>query len=345
MPARSSKSPSPSKAVPVPKAPSSSATKAPGKTARPAAVKVEVDLKVDSPKIREMERAALKRRGFTWALTIIIIICLGALLKITVREAFLKNPRFAIRQVIVRTSGTLSAERIIRTSALTHGMNLLTVNLRDIQARIVTLPQVSKVKKIGRDYEGRLTLEVEQRQPVAWLECARLGMKARKPETGHFIDAEGVVFPCELITDAFAALPVIRHESLLHVQPGSPLTDLQTQSALSLLKLLGERHEQQQSPQPLELAVQNAWSVTAALDDGSRITFGTDDLDEQLARLDRIWIESRHRAWKIDTLNLLVRKNMPVTFSSPPDLTGLNDLETASVGTLPASGATHLPQR
>jgi hypothetical protein len=170
-------------------------------------------------------------------------------------------------------------------------------------------------------------------------------MKARKPETGHFIDAGGVVFPCELITDAFAALPVIRHESLLHVQPGSPLTDLQTQSALSLLKLLAERHEQQQSPQPLELAVQNAWSVTATMDDGSRITFGIDDLDEQLARLDRIWIESRHRSWKIDTLNLLVRKNMPVTFSSPPDLTGLNDLETASVGTVPASGATHLPQR
>jgi cell division septal protein FtsQ len=345
MHARSSKSPSPSKAVPVPRAPSSLAAKTPGKTVRTAAVKVEVDLKVDSPKIREMERAALKRRGFTWALTIIIIICLGALLKITVREAFLKNPRFAVRQVIVRTSGTLSAERIIRTSALTHGMNLLTVNLRDIQARIATLPQVSKVKKIGRDYEGRLTLEVDQRQPVAWLECAHLGMKARKPETGHFIDAEGVVFPCELITDAFAALPVIRHESLLHVQPGSPLTDLQTQSALSLLKLLAERHEQQQSPQPLELAVQNAWSVTATMDDGSRITFGIDDLDEQLARLDRIWIESRHRSWKIDTLNLLVRKNMPVTFSSPPDLTGLNDLETASVGTVPASGATHLPQR
>jgi cell division septal protein FtsQ len=289
---------------------------------------LDVNLKVDSPKIRDMERAALKRRGFKWATGLIILICLGTLLKITVREAFLKNPQFSLKQVVVRTEGPVTAQKIVRTSALTHGMNLLTVNMREIQGRIMTLPQVRSVK-ITRDYEGRLTLEVKQRQPVAWLECPKLGMTARQPDTGHFIDAEGVTFPCEVVTDAYAALPSIRHEALVQNHPGAALTDLPVKSALTLLKELQQRSEQG-APEVRLIQLEKAWSMAAMMADGSRVFFGTDDLDEQLARLDRIWLEARHREWKIDTLNLLVQKNMPITFRQPPNLQGLQDPMTAS---------------
>lgn len=292
---------------------------------------LDVNLKVDSPKIRDMERAALKRRGFKWATGLIILICLGTLLKITVREAFLKNPQFSLKQVVVRTEGPVTAQKIVRTSALTHGMNLLTVNMREIQGRIMTLPQVRSVK-ITRDYEGRLTLEVKQRQPVAWLECPKLGMTARQPDTGHFIDAEGVTFPCEVVTDAYAALPSIRHEALVQNHPGAALTDLPVKSALTLLKELQQRSEQG-APEVRLIQLEKAWSMAAMMADGSRVFFGTDDLDEQLARLDRIWLEARHREWKIDTLNLLVQKNMPITFRQPPNLQGLQDPMTASAAT------------
>lgn len=289
---------------------------------------LDVNLKVDSPKIRDMERAALKRRGFKWATGLIILICLGTLLKITVREAFLKNPQFSLKQVVVRTEGPVTAQKIVRTSALTHGMNLLMVNMREIQGRIMTLPQVRSVK-ITRDYEGRLTLEVKQRQPVAWLECPKLGMTARQPDTGHFIDAEGVTFPCEVVTDAYAALPSIRHEALVQNHPGAALTDLPVKSALTLLKELQQRSEQG-APEVRLIQLEKAWSMAAMMADGSRVFFGVDDLDEQLARLDRIWLEARHREWKIDTLNLLVQKNMPITFRQPPNLQGLQDPMTAS---------------
>ena len=74
--------------------------------------------------------------------------------------------------------------------------------------------------------------------------------------------------------------------------------------------------------------------------DKSHIIFGTDDLEEQLTRLDRIWLESRHRGWQIDTLNLLVQKNMPVTFREPPNLDGLQSPVTAA---LSASGSPASP--
>ncbi len=293
-------------------------------------VRLEVDLKVESPKIREMEKVEMKRRGFKWATAIIVLICLAVLLKITMRESFLNNPKFSLKQVVVRTEGSLTAQKIVRTSALTTGTNLLTVNMREIQDRLLRLPQVSAVK-ITRDYEGKLALEVKQRQPVAWLECTRLGMISGRPDVGHFIDSEGVTFPCEVLTPAYQALPVIRYEALTQSLPGMTVSDLQVKSALTLLKHCQERLEQGDT-ELLAIDIQKPYEMTASFADASLITFGVDDLKEQFARLDRIRLEAQHRQWRIATLNLLVKQNVPVTFRDAPNLKGLlGDPVTASL--------------
>lgn len=330
-----------SKVGPVPRAPSEVAVTGASKKRKVGGMTLDVNLRVDSPKIREMERSALKRRGFKWGAGLIILICFSALLKITVREAFLKNPQFSLKQVVVRTEGPATAQRIVRASALTKGMNLLTVNMREIQGRIMELPQVRSVK-ITRDYEGRLTLEVKQRQPVAWLECSNLGMKAHKPEIGHFIDAEGVCFPCE-VAEPYENLPVIRYEALPQSQPGTQLTQLQIQSALKILSQLQQRHERYSLPDVRHIDIQKPWAMTALLADKTQITLGVDDLADQLARLDRIWMEAIHRDWKIETLNLLVQKNLPVTFREPPNLDGLQDPVTAALTTDKTTSAAKLP--
>jgi cell division septal protein FtsQ len=289
---------------------------------------LEVNLKVDSPKIREMERTAMKRSGFKWAVILIGSICSIALVRLVIREAFLKNPQFTLKQITVRTEGPLSAQKIVRTSALTQGTNLLTVNLRELQGRLMRLPQVKKVK-ITRNYEGCLTLEVTQRKPVAWLECPRLGMTAHQVELGHFIDAEGVSFPCETLTEESASLPIIRDESLAQVQPGVTLTERPLQAALDLLHQLQERADSGQ-PTPKRLEIEKPYAITAQMDDGSRLTFATDDLPPQLARLERIWSEARQRQWRIATVNLMVQQNVPITFRSAPDLQGLQDYPTTA---------------
>ncbi len=292
-------------------------------------VTLEVDLKVDSPKIREMEKKQVKRKGFKWAMALIIVICLAALLKITIRESFLNNPQFTLRQIVVRTEGPLTAQKIVRASALTSGTNLLTINMRELHTRLKLLPQI-KEAKITRDYEGMLTLEVRQRQPVAWLDCPKLGLVPGRVDAGHFVDAEGISFPCDVVTPAYEALPVIRYEALAQNTPGAAIPDLQVKSALTLLQQLQQRFEQ--GPDEVRLLdIQTPYSIVATFADQSQVTFGVDDLDQQLARLDRVRQEARHRHWQIATLNLLVRHNVPVTFRNAPDLNGLQDPVTASV--------------
>jgi cell division septal protein FtsQ len=304
--------------------PSSNQSKAsPRKVKKVGGVTLAVDLKVESPKIRKMEKVELHRRGFKWGAALIILICLVVLLKITVRESFLNNPQFSLKQVIVKTEGSLTAQKIVRTSALTTGTNLLTVNMHDLQRKLMQLPQVKSVK-IQRDYEGRLTLEVDQRQPVAWLECAKLGLLSGRPDVGCFIDMEGVTFPCEVVTPTYLALPVIKYEALNQMIHGVAVTDLPIKSALGLLKELFGRYEQDLQ-ELRSIDIHKAYALTAHFADQSQIIFGVYDLAEQLTRLDRIRLEARQRNWQIATLNLMVKQNVPVTFRDAPDLKDLLD--------------------
>jgi cell division septal protein FtsQ len=312
--------PSPKKAsAPALKRPRSAAKKQPLKE---GGVTMEVCLKVDSPKIRQMEKKAAQRRGFKWALGLITIICFLALLKVTVQEAILKNPQFALRDVAVETSGPLTVEKIVRATLLTRGENLLSINMRALHTRLRQLPQVKDVA-IKRDFDGGLmTLRITQRQPVAWLDCPKLGMIAGRPEVGHLVDDEGVPFPCDVVTEPMGALPVIRYPELSQKTSGTAIEDLQLTAALKLLKELEERFELGH-PQVRSIEIQTPYSMVAQFTDKAAITFGVDDLEVQLARLDRVRIEARTRNWEIETLNLLVRQNVPITFRKPPDLAGL----------------------
>ena len=292
-------------------------------TCRPASrIKAAAKLPVDSPKIRAMARQEATRRGYTWALRLILFICLSGLLKVTVQEAILKNPQFELQQVAVQTRGPLSVEKIVRATLLTRGENLLFVNLREVRARLHQLPAVASVT-LERDFDaGILTLRVEQRQPVAWLECPRLGLVAGRAGDGWLVDAKGVTFPCDALTEAYAALPVIQHEMLAQNTPGRPLDDFGLHAALNLVAALDARYEAGQ-PRALALQLEAPHSILARFSDKTRVNFGVDDLDLQLARLDRVRDEARRRGWEIDTLNLLARQNVPVTFRNPPDLAGL----------------------
>ncbi len=58
--------------------------------------------------------------------------------------------------------------------------------------------------------------------------------------------------------------------------------------------------------------------------DGAKVTFSVDEIDGSLARFDRIRREGKARHWQIATLNLIPKRNVPITFQSEPDMTGLD---------------------
>jgi hypothetical protein len=195
------------------------------------------------------------------------------------------------------------------------------MNLREVRAKIERLPQV-KSAVVRRDYYGRLTLDVVQRMPVAWIECAKWDLREPLSGKGCLLDEEGAPVPCDVITKQYLAMPRIQYPGLSRAVAGELSPDFQLHAALELMRELQKRGEDGQSR--LErIEIPNAWSLVAHFAGEARITFGVDDLEPQLARYDRVMHEARTRAWRVATLNLLSRINTPVTFHETPDITGL----------------------
>ncbi|WP_395743378.1 cell division protein FtsQ/DivIB [Prosthecobacter sp.] len=286
-----------------------------------------IDYEPESPVIRKHEAVERRRRGFRtamWLITAMLVIGVGW---VTWHEALEKNSQFLLKTVEVNTAGTLTRQQIVAATGLTEATNLLTMNLRDVRARIERLPQV-KSAVIQRDYHGKLTLDVVQRLPVAWIECPKHKLMSPLSGKGCLIDAEGALVPCNVITKEYLAMPRIQFAALSEATPGVPCKDLQMHAALRLMEKLQSRGKDD-LPALESIEIPNSWSLVAHFTGEARITFGVDDLDPQLARFDRVMHEARARQWRIATLNLIASVNTPVTFHETPDIAGLNLAETA----------------
>lgn len=311
--------------MPSPQKGSKSPARSPSRS-RKAAVPHVIDYEPESPVIRQQEAEMARRKGYRNALWLIIAISVVALGKLVWEEAFEKNSRFLLKALDVQTSGPLSVPKLVAATALTLDTNLLTLNLGEVRSRLERLPQVKGVH-IQRDYNGSLTIKVQQRFPVAWLECAKQKYFAPLSGTGCLIDAEGVPMPCEVVTKEYLALPVICFDAVSKIEHGKKLSDPLLHIALELAKELNSRA---QAPSEIarKLIIPNAWSIEAhyatAESEPKVITFGVDDVEMQLERYDRLMKEARARQWKIATLHFIPEGNTPATFHGTPDVSGLN---------------------
>lgn len=277
-----------------------------------------VDCAPETPKIREQKRIAFRRAGFRLAVWMVVAFGLVALVAATWRQTLYRNPRFGLKEVTIYTEGALKPEKLVREMGLVEGMDTLWIDLKKIIEKVESLPQV-KSASARRDYKGHMEVTVVQRRPVAWLECQRLGLHSMKSGFGCLLDEEGVAMPCDVILKDYTLLPVIRFEELSQAQAGRRVRDLQVKSALRLRAEVEKRVESGM-PSLVSIDIPTKYGLVANFDDGMQVTFGPDAITKQLERFDRVMIEAREKGWKIATLNLLPRDNVPVTFRQKPKL-------------------------
>ncbi len=271
-----------------------------------------LDLAPESPATREIRSQERVRWGFRLGVGALVVCSLIALGRATVREAFEKNPRFTLREVVVNTAGALTPQKIVKTAGLTDGQNLLSINLREVRERIERLPEV-RSGSIRRDFAGKLTIAVEQRRPVAWLESQKLKLRPMCNEGALLVDKDGVALPCEVLVKEVLSLPVIRIERLDHATAGEKVESPQLHAALRLVAEM-KRRSTGEKQQVSRIEILSDFALQTKFADGVEATFGMDGLELQLARYARVRSEAAARGWQIATLNLLAQDNVPVTF-------------------------------
>ncbi|OAI58001.1 hypothetical protein AYO49_06145, partial [Verrucomicrobiaceae bacterium SCGC AG-212-N21] len=248
-----------------------------------------LDLNPETAATLREKRRKVMRWGFKFAVAVLLLTGVVSVAKIVVRDAFVDSPRFMLQHFSVITDGSLQPSEIIAATGLEEGVNMLSVPLVQIREKLELLPQVRRAK-VSRGYPGVLFLEVEQRQPVAWLECSALRLAANMPNSGVLLDAEGFVLPSGKVTAEQRKLPVIAVEKVTRLAPGQLIGSTQVVAALQLL----QKHAASEMADAAikRIDASRAYALTVSLDTGISVVVPAEGFDRQLQRLARVLREA-----------------------------------------------------
>ncbi len=278
-----------------------------------------LDVKLRSSQVR----AARARRiiialgvCFSTVLGLYAIWCLG---EFTLNKLVYENKSFAIQQVDVQTDGVISADQLRRWSGVRLGQNLLALKLEDVK-RDLEMQAVIETVSVERILPGTLRLRITEREPVA-----QVGVLVQRAgggfDTKTFqIDANGYVMlpidprqravPAAQSDDQLPLILGIRGE----LQPGRKLDSAQVQAALKWI----DAFESSGMANVVDLKTIDVVSpevLIVTTGQGSEVTFGVDNFEQQLLRWQKIHEECARLNRTIASLNLAVIENTPLRFT------------------------------
>lgn len=275
-----------------------------------------LELNPETEASRRARRGRAIRWGFQLSVGILLAVGLFSAGRIVVREAFTHNHRFQLQHVSVITDGELSPSQIIAATGLQDNMNMLDISLVQVREKLEALPQVRQAK-VSRGYPGLLFLEVEQRRPVAWLECEELRIEAKVAGYGCLLDDKGVVLPSGELTEARRRLPVVQISKKHRLRLGQVVESPEALQALQLLQA-HENSALAHSTQIRRVDASRGYALQVHYDARFKAIFPVEGFEPQMRRLERVVHEASKRGWEIDSVDLLVAENVPLILKTPP---------------------------
>jgi cell division septal protein FtsQ len=216
--------------------------------------------------------------------------------------------------VSIHTDGSLTREEIIAATNIHEGKNIFTVNLSAARKGLMALPQVDRAD-IERILPNQISIDIAERKPVAWV----TGKDDDNPsaDPGAFlIDREGILLRVKNQVPAYYHLPVICGLEVDNYEEGETVDLPEVHAALELIRLTGLNPARYQVR---SIDVSKGYCLVVTDERHAKITFPLDGLAAQLDRLALLYADVDSNRREIQTVNLLVQRNVPVTFVPPLD--------------------------
>jgi len=229
------------------------------------------------------------------------------------KRLFFENPDYRLAKIEVQTDGTLQREQILTTAELKEGENIFNVNLGRVRDLLLQLPQVDEVQVV-RKMPGEIDIQIVERKPVAWITPEREMSNPFSSEEAFLVDARGVLMREKKLLPEYLGLPVISGCANESLEAGTKVASFEVKAALELLRL-STRSFMQTRFQVREIDVSRGYCLLVTDKNRTRVTFGFDNLDAQLLRLEQFLVFSDDAKRELETVNLLVQRNIPVTFA------------------------------
>jgi cell division protein FtsQ len=205
------------------------------------------------------------------------------------RRFFWQNPDYSLVEVAIHTDGSLTRDQIIAATDIHEGKNIFAINLSAARKGLMALPQVERAE-IERILPNKLSIDIAERKPVAWV----TGKDDDNPsaDPGAFlIDRDGVLLRVKSQVPEYYHLPVI----------------------------CGMDVENPARYQVRSIDVSKGYCMIVTDERHAKIMFPLEDIAAQLDRLQVLYANIDSSRQEIQTVNLLVQRNVPVTFVPPPE--------------------------
>jgi cell division septal protein FtsQ len=223
-----------------------------------------------------------------------------------------ENPSYALADIRVATDGLLTRVQVLELLEVWEGKNIFTVDVAKMKRELDALPQVEKAE-IQRHLPDRLEIKIVERQPVAWV-AASAEVPLGVGVDSLLVDTRGFVMRTRKVLPEHLALPRITGVVMEDVAPGQKLPTAEALAALELIKLSVEDLRWQ----PRVVDVSKGYCLVVTDDRRAKVTFGFDNIDGQLGRLRQLldYVEPQNR--ELQSVNLMLERNIPVVFAPPP---------------------------
>ena len=276
-----------------------------------------LDVKLRSDQVR-----AARVRMVSWTFALVAGTFLGIYLVWRTGEWALntfvyQNADFAIQQIDVATDGVIAPEQLRRWTGVKPGANLIALDLAAVK-RNLELVSVVETVSVERVLPRTLKVRVTEREPVAQVNVPHTDATGGIVVSVYQLDADGVVIqPLDPrlsvvpLARVNPSLPVIVGLNVLQLQPGRRVELPEVRAALQLISAFD------QSPMAglvdlRRVDVTAPGVVIATTGQGSEITFGLDNLDQQLRRWRGIYDLGQSKKATIASADLAVANNVPV---------------------------------
>lgn len=249
------------------------------------------------------------------ALALALCAGVGAGARIALQRLFFENSDYQLSTIDVQTDGTLQREQVLKAANLREGVNIFRVNLARVHEDLQALPQVDDVQVVRR-MPNEIDITITERKPIAWITAAKQLDDPFSADNAFLIDARGVLMKQKKLLPEYLGLPLITGCASESLEPGKTVGSFEAKAALELLRL-STRSFMQTRFQIREIDLSKGYCLIVSDKTHARVTFGFDNLEQQVMRLEQflVWADDSKR--EIETVNLLVQRNVPVTFMKP----------------------------
>src|SRR6478752_3016853 len=248
-------------------------------------------------------------------IVLVLVLVLGLVFGVRAgaKRFFFENPDYQLSQIDIQTDGTLQRDQVLKTADLHEGVNIFGINLSQVRDRVQQLPQVDEVQVI-RKLPGEIDIHIVERKPIAWITSDKQISDPFASEVAFLMDARGVLMKEKKLLPEYLGLPLITGCASESLEPGKTVESVEAKAALELLRLSTASFMQTRF-QVREIDLSKGYCLLVTDKNHTRVTFGFDDLDAQLQRLEQFLIYSDDAHRELATVNLLVQRNIPVTFA------------------------------